>query len=817
MYCLLLLSSSLSSSSFIVIFFFVVGYQHVPHSTCRLLWQIPTGIALVLFRLRRNKKLYPSQENFQPKYTIRYGFMFAGYDIGFEWWESVVMFRKMSFVMLAIFLRQYGAAAQVTAASLVLISALSLHLQYRPFVDEGLDRLESFGLHTCLLMLLCALLCNILSADTERNALDISEFQKRSQLGPKSTLAMIVVVFFSTFIFFFCVGQGIILSAQDNDSKGVLVELSRCCARSFPRTCKKKSSVQKDLNNDSINHSESPRKQNNTQVHPQSPDNDIEAKLNQMLEKHLIRIEKKLEAIAISPKKNVIRPPKNPVVRLKRTKSKLSKNHGTIKGSLKYNVKVATLLKKAENQHNDYSDSVVARNQRMNDRQADAKLRLSRRLSGNQLKRKSKVGKDKAKKKKDDIKEKKKEETVVLPRRSPGHMSRKQDLGKIKKIEGKVVKLNSRSQGHLQREIRLMPKSKKEADDVKATLMVESKTTMKLNSRSQGHLQREIRLMPKSKKKTTDDVKATLVVESKTNMIEEATEEKDIVKAPIKIVEPEINIVEEKVDEVAIAVKNEIQPENDVQATKTVDKVDEVVAVMDAVVEKKAKKSKKMSKVVKTTKIVEKAKKKKASAVKRNDTIVSLTAQKDQAIAKEDYQEAERLRKKIAEQEASQNEKKDIEVKQVKTDAAKVTPTSNKSVSNEVNTVKESKSMHVTETATVIKPTSKEIGNDVSIERKKDVQGKPVKVSSSKQPISSKEARVRSMLQKAGIEKCKLLFRHHQKLSGLDVLSGDLLFKKMFSRLKMARVDFDLMMMRLDEDNDGCLSLDEFIGWLTNE
>lgn len=43
------------------------------------------------------------------------------------------------------------------------------------------------------------------------------------------------------------------------------------------------------------------------------------------------------------------------------------------------------------------------------------------------------------------------------------------------------------------------------------------------------------------------------------------------------------------VDEVVIAVKNEIQPENDVQETKTIDKVDEVVAVKDAVVEKKPK------------------------------------------------------------------------------------------------------------------------------------------------------------------------------------------------------------------------------------
>ena len=150
------------------------------------------------------------------------------------------------------------------------------------------------------------------------------------------------------------------------------------------------------------------------------------------------------------------------------------------------------------------------------------------------------------------------------------------------------------------------------------------------------------------------------------------------------------------------------------------------------------------------------------------------------------------------------------------TETATVIKPTSKSVSNGVKTVKGSESMHVTEAAKVL-PTSKEVGNDVPIERTKDVQGKPVKVSTSKQPISSKEARVRSMLQKAGIEKCKLLFKHNQKLSGSELLNGDLLFKKMFSRLKMARVDFDLMLLRLDNDNDGCLSLDEFISWLKNE
>lgn len=82
------------------------------------------------------------------KYTIRFGFMFAGYEEGYEWWETVVMLRKCCFVLLAIFLRQYGAASQVVAASLVLvvvsttkgifsisISILSRILQYQNNVD----------------------------------------------------------------------------------------------------------------------------------------------------------------------------------------------------------------------------------------------------------------------------------------------------------------------------------------------------------------------------------------------------------------------------------------------------------------------------------------------------------------------------------------------------------------------------------------------------------------------------------------------------------------------------------------------------------
>ena len=39
--------------------------------------------------------------------------VFAGYRSGYEWWESIIMFRKCCFVMLSVFLGVYGATPQV--------------------------------------------------------------------------------------------------------------------------------------------------------------------------------------------------------------------------------------------------------------------------------------------------------------------------------------------------------------------------------------------------------------------------------------------------------------------------------------------------------------------------------------------------------------------------------------------------------------------------------------------------------------------------------------------------------------------------------
>ena len=140
------------------------------------------------------------------------GFVFAGYRIGYEWWETVVMIRKCAFVLSSIFLRTYGASPQVVAASMVLIASLSLHLQHRPYQDEAHNFLESLGLHVCLLQLLVTLMSNMIGR-VDRNV-------SNSPLGLQSTIIVILVVFVSTAYFFWKVIT--LTLRKSRDTGGVL-------------------------------------------------------------------------------------------------------------------------------------------------------------------------------------------------------------------------------------------------------------------------------------------------------------------------------------------------------------------------------------------------------------------------------------------------------------------------------------------------------------------------------------------------------------------------------------------------------------------
>ena len=83
-----------------------------------------------------------------------------------------------------------GQTPQVVAASMVLSAALSLQLQYHPFVDAGHNFLESIGLHACLVQLLVALLSNTVGK-IDGDTLD------------EVSTAVLVLTMFGSSLFFF--------------------------------------------------------------------------------------------------------------------------------------------------------------------------------------------------------------------------------------------------------------------------------------------------------------------------------------------------------------------------------------------------------------------------------------------------------------------------------------------------------------------------------------------------------------------------------------------------------------------------------------
>ena len=175
---------------------------------------IPISLALTLIYQRRHCKLYPTQSRYESKWTMRLGFVYAGYKPGFEWWESMIMARKCSFVLLSVYLRTYGAAPQVVASSLVLVLALSAHLQYRPYVNESHNYLESVGIHACLFQLLTALICNMVGTMRDENT-----------LGPNSTVILVLLVFATTGFFFYETAVSTVRHSQEDP--GCIGKLAR--------------------------------------------------------------------------------------------------------------------------------------------------------------------------------------------------------------------------------------------------------------------------------------------------------------------------------------------------------------------------------------------------------------------------------------------------------------------------------------------------------------------------------------------------------------------------------------------------------------
>jgi len=168
---------------------------------------VPLVLLLSMRYHSRKQELYVHNKNFNPRVSYRFGFLFLGYENNTFAWELVVMMRKAAFVVVSGVLRGYGPIAQVIGAVCILIFALSLHLQYRPYEVQGHDTMESFSLHSGLLILLIVLLSTAVSTE---------DIEKSNKLGPASTVITIVGVFGVTIVFFLVSNWLILRNSHDN-------------------------------------------------------------------------------------------------------------------------------------------------------------------------------------------------------------------------------------------------------------------------------------------------------------------------------------------------------------------------------------------------------------------------------------------------------------------------------------------------------------------------------------------------------------------------------------------------------------------------
>ena len=78
----------------------------------------------------------------------RYGFLYKGYKQRTYYWESLVMFRKVSMIFIAVFLRSTGTRIQALVVFILLLFFVILTVEKKPYLTRKLNNLELISLVT---------------------------------------------------------------------------------------------------------------------------------------------------------------------------------------------------------------------------------------------------------------------------------------------------------------------------------------------------------------------------------------------------------------------------------------------------------------------------------------------------------------------------------------------------------------------------------------------------------------------------------------------------------------------------------------------
>eukprot|EP00949_MAST-11_sp_MAST-11-sp1_P000929 g929.t1 len=183
----------------------------------------PLGLLFLLFRLKNRGALKHNGQNYDKRWVLRLGFLFAGYEDEYVYWEGIVLARKALLSTAAVFLAYNGIMVQVVVAILILFVCLYLQMKYEPFEHDWHDVMEERSLMFSNLILIGCLLANAGDAGSE--------------LPLSATVSLSVFVFAITIYFFWTSVRMTLIGMHRSQESRFAVRLASSCLRRFHCCC----------------------------------------------------------------------------------------------------------------------------------------------------------------------------------------------------------------------------------------------------------------------------------------------------------------------------------------------------------------------------------------------------------------------------------------------------------------------------------------------------------------------------------------------------------------------------------------------------
>ena len=129
----------------------------------------PASLYIVLRRLQLKSALKHGDKNYDKRWALRLGFLYAGYEReGFVYWESLVLLRKASISAAVVLLSHFGTDVQINVSLAILVLCLYLQMRYEPLEHDWHDTMEARSLLASTLILLA---CHLASEASDEEGI----------------------------------------------------------------------------------------------------------------------------------------------------------------------------------------------------------------------------------------------------------------------------------------------------------------------------------------------------------------------------------------------------------------------------------------------------------------------------------------------------------------------------------------------------------------------------------------------------------------------------------------------------------------------